>query len=95
MLRYHWSNPHYLQCDVAGFRGYTFHCFVIAAASTAVEDHAGRDIGVFRILWILLEDVHQHFPWLAHTLTDDVREKDDLIFTLVHSLVNAGSLYCG
>lgn len=67
----------HLQCDVVGFRGYTLHCFVIAATSAAVKDHAGRDVGVFRVLRILLEDVHQHFPRLAHTLSDDLREWDD------------------
>lgn len=93
MLRYHWSNPHYLQCDVVGFCGNTLHCFVIAAATTAVDDHTGRDVVMFRVLRILLKDVHQHLPGLTHTLGDDFRERDDLIFTLLQSLLNAGSLY--
>lgn len=67
----------HLQRDVLGFRGYALHRFVVAATSTAVEDHAGRDVGVFRVLRILVEDVHQHFPWLALTLLNDVQEWED------------------
>lgn len=73
-----WSWPWaHLQRDIAGFCGNTLHGFVVAAASTAVEHDAGRNVGVFCILRILLEDVQQHLPGLTHTLGDDIWEKND------------------
>lgn len=95
VLRHPRSETHHLQCDVSCFRGNTLHGLVGAAASAAVEDHAGWEVHVLRVLGILREDVDEQFTGLTHAIVDDLHERDDLIFALVHSFVNAGSLYSG
>lgn len=61
------SWPH-LQRDFMALRGHALHGLVVAAASAAFQHHAGRDVRVLRVLWELLENVHQEVPGLAHAL---------------------------
>lgn len=68
--------PH-LQRGVPALGGHTLHGLVVAAASAAFQHHAGRDVHVLRVLWVLLENVHQQVPGLAHALHVNVGESNN------------------
>lgn len=58
----------HLQRHVTALGGYTLQGLVVAEASAAFDHHAGRDVRVLRVLLVLLENVHQGLPGLAHAL---------------------------
>lgn len=58
----------HLQRHVTALGGYTLQGLVVAEASAAFDHHTGRDVRVLRVLRVLLENVHQGLPGLAHAL---------------------------
>lgn len=76
VLQEHMSEPH-LQRHVTALRGDALQRLVVAAASAAFQHHAGRDVRVFRVPWVLLENVHQGLPGLADTLDVNLVEGEN------------------
>lgn len=58
----------HLQRHVTALGGYTLRGLVVAEASAAFDHHTGREVPVLRVLWVLLENVHQGLPGLALAL---------------------------
>lgn len=58
----------HLQRHVPALGGYTLQGLVVATAPAAFDHHTGGDVYVLRVVWVLLENVHQGLPGLAHAL---------------------------
>lgn len=48
--------------------------FISAAARTAAENDAGRDVGDVHVFWTLLYDVHENLSWLTLAIFEDFKE---------------------
>lgn len=69
--------PSHLQCDIVCVCRHTLQSLVVAAASTPFNHDGRRYVGVLRVLWIFLVDVHQHLSGLTRAFFEDFRERDD------------------